>query len=167
MIYVKKAAAKVNNELGCLDDEKSGAIINAADRIIGGEFQDQFVVDVYQAGAGTSCNMNINEVIANIAIENLGGQKGDYSTIHPNDHVNFGQSTNDVIPTAIRISALFLLSELFPVVDKLADTFDKKAKEFDKIIKSGRTHLQDAAPVRFWPGVFRLRGSCCKGIRKY
>ncbi|MCP4369780.1 MAG: aspartate ammonia-lyase [Deltaproteobacteria bacterium] len=149
MIYVKKAAAKINNELGCLDDEKSSAIINAADRIISGEFQDQFVVDVYQAGAGTSCNMNINEVIANIAIENLGGQKGDYSIVHPNDHVNFGQSTNDVIPTAMRISALFLLTDLLPVVDELANTFDKKAKEFDKIIKSGRTHLQDAAPVRF------------------
>ncbi len=149
MIYVKRAAAKVNNELGCLDDERSSAIINAADRIIGGEFQDQFVVDVYQAGAGTSCNMNINEVMANIAIESLGGQKGDYSIVHPNDHVNFGQSTNDVIPTAMRISALFLLTELFPVVDGLADTLDKKAKEFDRIIKSGRTHLQDAAPVRF------------------
>jgi fumarate hydratase class II/aspartate ammonia-lyase len=148
MIYVKRAAAKVNNELGCLDDKKCGAIINAADRIIGGEFQNQFVVDVYQAGAGTSCNMNINEVMANIAIENLGGQKGDYSIVHPNDHVNFGQSTNDVIPTAMRISALFLLTELFSVVDELADSFDKKAKEFDKIIKSGRTHLQDAAPVR-------------------
>ena len=149
MIYVKRAAAKANNELGCLDDERSGAIINAADRIIGGEFQDQFVVDVYQAGAGTSCNMNINEVMANIAIEDLGGQRGDYSIVHPNDHVNFGQSTNDVIPTAMRISALFLLSELLPVVDGLADSFDKKAKEFDKIIKSGRTHLQDAAPIRF------------------
>ncbi len=149
MIYVKKAAAKINNELGCLDDEKSSAIINAADRIISGEFQDQFVVDVYQAGAGTSCNMNVNEVIANIANENLGGQKGDYSIVHPNDHVNFGQSTNDVIPTAMRISALFLLTDLLPVVDELANTFDKKAKEFDKIIKSGRTHLQDAAPVRF------------------
>ncbi len=164
MIYVKKAAAKVNNKLGCLDDEKSGAIVNAADRIIGGEFQDQFVVDVYQAGAGTSCNMNINEVMANIAIENLGGQKGDYSIVHPNDHVNFGQSTNDVIPTAMRISALLLLSDLSPVVDELADSFDKKAREFDKIRKYS---FARCGARKVWTGIFRLRGSCCKGIRKY
>ena len=147
MVYIKKAAAKVNNELGCLDNEKSEAIINAADRIIEGEFKDQFVVDVYQAGAGTSFNMNVNEVIANIAIESLGGEKGNYSVIHPNDHVNFGQSTNDVFPTAMRISALYLLKELFPVVDALVESFNKKANEFDKTIKSGRTHLQDAAPI--------------------
>ena len=108
MVFVKRAAAKVNSELGCLDEEKSKVIINAADRIISGEFQDQFVVDVYQAGAGTSYNMNVNEVIANIAIESLGGEKGDYSVIHPNDHVNFGQSTNDVFPTTMRIAALSL-----------------------------------------------------------
>lgn len=147
MVYIKKAAAKVNNELGCLDNEKSEAIISAADRIIEGEFKDQFVVDVYQAGAGTSFNMNVNEVIANIAIESLGGEKGNYSVIHPNDHVNFGQSTNDVFPTTMRISALYLLKELFPVVDALVEAFNKKVKEFDKTIKSGRTHLQDAAPI--------------------
>jgi fumarate hydratase class II/aspartate ammonia-lyase len=147
MVYIKKAAAKVNNELGCLDNKKSEAIINAADRIIEGEFADQFVVDVYQAGAGTSFNMNVNEVIANVAIESLGGEKGNYSVIHPNDHVNFGQSTNDVFPTAMRISALYLMKELFPVVDALAKSFYKKANEFDKTIKSGRTHLQDAAPI--------------------
>ena len=149
MVFIKRAAAKVNNELGCLDDEKDKAIINATDRIIAGEFQDQFVVDVYQAGAGTSCNMNVNEVIANIAIESLGGEKGDYSVIHPNDHVNFGQSTNDVFPTAMRIAALFLLTELFPVVDELADALNEKALAFDDVIKSGRTHLQDAAPIKF------------------
>ncbi len=147
MVYIKKAAAKVNNELGCLDNKKSEAIINAADRIIEGEFKDQFVVDVYQAGAGTSFNMNVNEVIANIAIESLGGEKGNYSVIHPNDHVNFGQSTNDVFPATMRISALYLLKELFPVVDALVKSFNKKADEFDKTIKSGRTHLQDAAPI--------------------
>jgi aspartate ammonia-lyase len=147
MVCIKKAAAKVNNELGCLDNEKSKAIINAADRIIEGEFKDQFVVDVYQAGAGTSFNMNVNEVIANIAIESLGGTKGNYSVIHPNDHVNFGQSTNDVFPTTMRISALYLLMELFPVVDALVESFNKKANEFVKTIKSGRTHLQDAAPI--------------------
>ncbi|GAX61849.1 aspartate ammonia-lyase [Candidatus Scalindua japonica] len=148
MVYIKRAAAKVNSELGCLDDKKSNAIINAADRIIAGEFQDQFIVDVYQAGAGTSCHMNVNEVIANIAIESLGGEKGDYSFIHPNDHVNFGQSTNDVFPTSMRIAALFLLTELFPLVDELADALHGKAEEFDSIIKSGRTHLQDAAPIK-------------------
>jgi len=148
MVYVKRAAAKVNNELGCLDNEKCEAIINAADRIIEGKFQDQFVVDVYQAGAGTSYNMNVNEVIANIAIESLGGEKGDYSVIHPNDHVNFGQSTNDVFPTAMRISALFLLAELFPVLDELVNALNEKAEEFDNVIKSGRTHLQDAVPIR-------------------
>ncbi len=149
MVYVKRAAAKVNNELGCLDDEKSKAIINAADRIIAGEFQDQFVVDVYQAGAGTSYNMNVNEVIANIAIESLGGEKGGYSVIHPNDHVNFGQSTNDVFPTTMRIAALSLLTELFPVVGELADALNEKVEKFDSVIKSGRTHLQDAAPIKF------------------
>ncbi len=149
MVYVKRAAAKVNNELGCLDDEKNKAIINATDRIITGEFQDQFVVDVYQAGAGTSYNMNVNEVIANIAIESMGGEKGDYSVIHPNDHVNFGQSTNDVFPTAMRIGALSLLTELFPVVSKLANALNEKAEEFNSVVKSGRTHLQDAAPITF------------------
>ncbi len=149
MVYVKRAAAKVNSELGCLDDEKSNAIIKAADRIIAGEFQDQFVVDVYQAGAGTSYNMNVNEVIANIAIESLGGERGDYSVIHPNDHVNFGQSTNDVFPTTMRIAALSLLKELFPVVNELANALNEKAEEFDSVIKSGRTHLQDAAPIKF------------------
>ncbi len=148
MVYIKKAAAKINNELGCLGKDRSEMIIKAADRIICGEFQDQFVVDVYQAGAGTSCNMNVNEVIANIAIEGLGGEKGDYSIVHPNDHVNYGQSTNDVFPTAMRIAALLLLKELFPVVDELVDLLNKKTEEFDKIIKSGRTHLQDAAPIR-------------------
>ncbi len=149
MVYIKRAAATVNSELGCLDDQMGKAIINAADRILAGEFQDQFVVDVYQAGAGTSCNMNVNEVIANIAIESSGKEKGDYSVIHPNDHVNFGQSTNDVFPTAMRIAALFLLTDLYPVVDELADALNKKGEEFDNVIKSGRTHLQDAAPVKF------------------
>ena len=148
MAYIKKTAAMVNNELGCLNSERSEAIIKAADSIIDGEFQDQFVVDVYQAGAGTSFNMNVNEVIANIAIEGLGGEKGDYSIIHPNDHVNYGQSTNDVFPTAMRISALLLLKELFPVLDELVDLLNEKAKEFDNVIKSGRTHMQDAAPIR-------------------
>ena len=166
MVYIKRAAAKVNNELGCLDDEKSKAIINASDRLIAGEFQDQFVVDVYQAGAGTSYNMNVNEVIANIAIESSGKEKGDYSVIHPNDHVNFGQSTNDVFPTAMRIAALFLLTELFPVVDELADTLNGKAEEFDNIIKSGRTHLQDAAPIKFGQEFSGYASAASKAVEK-
>ncbi len=166
MVYVKRAAAKVNNELGCLDDEKSKAIINATDRIIAGEFQDQFIVDVYQAGAGTSCNMNVNEVIANIAIESLGGERGDSSVIHPNDHVNFGQSTNDVFPTAMRIAALFLLTELFPVVDGLADALNEKVKEFGDIIKSGRTHLQDAAPIKLGQEFSGYASAVSKAVEK-
>ena len=166
MVYIKRAAAKVNNELGCLDDEKGKAIINAADRIIAGEFQDQFVVDVYQAGAGTSCHMNVNEVIANIAIESLGGKKGDYSVIHPNDHVNFGQSTNDVFPTAMRIAALSLLTELFPVVDELADRLNEKVEEFDSIIKSGRTHLQDAAPIKLGQEFCGYASAVSKAVEK-
>ncbi|MBC8551890.1 MAG: aspartate ammonia-lyase [Candidatus Brocadiales bacterium] len=166
MVYVKRAAAKVNNELGCLDDKKSKAIINATDRIIAGEFQDQFVVDVYQAGAGTSYNMNVNEVIANITIESLGGEKGDYSVIHPNDHVNFGQSTNDVFPTAMRIAGLLLLTELFPVVDELVDVLNEKVEEFDNIIKSGRTHLQDAAPIKLGQEFSGYASSVSKALEK-
>jgi fumarate hydratase class II/aspartate ammonia-lyase len=166
MVYIKKAAAKVNNELGCLDNEKSEAIINAADRIIEGEFKDQFVVDIYQAGAGTSFNMNVNEVIANIAIESLGWEKGNYSVIHPNDHVNLGQSTNDVFPATMRISALYLLKELFPVVDALAKSFNKKANEFDKTIKSGRTHLQDAAPITLGQEFSGYADAVSKSVKK-
>ncbi|HLG28661.1 MAG TPA: aspartate ammonia-lyase [Candidatus Brocadiales bacterium] len=147
-VYIKKAAAEVNTANGRLTKEIGSAIIKAADRAISREFQDQFVVDVFQAGAGTSHHMNVNEVLANIAIESLGGKKGDYSIVHPNDHVNFGQSTNDVYPTAMRIAALLLLKELFPILDELVDALQKKTEEFDGIIKSGRTHLQDAVPIR-------------------
>ncbi len=147
-VYIKKAAAEVNTANGRLAKAIGSAIIKAADRAISHEFQDQFVVDVFQAGAGTSHHMNVNEVLANIAIESLGGKKGDYSIVHPNDHVNFGQSTNDVYPTAMRIAALLLLKESFPILDELVDALQKKAEEFDGIIKSGRTHLQDAVPIR-------------------
>ncbi len=146
--YIKKAAAEVNTANGRLAETIGDAIIKAADRVINYEFQDQFVVDVFQAGAGTSHHMNVNEVLANIAIEILGGQKGDYSIVHPNDHVNYGQSTNDVYPTAMRIAALLLLKELFPILDELVDALHEKVEEFDGIIKSGRTHLQDAVPIR-------------------
>jgi aspartate ammonia-lyase len=147
-VHIKRAAAKVNKDLGLLDAGKAEAIIKASDEILGGRFREWFVVDVYQAGAGTSHNMNVNEVIANRAIELLGGNKGDYSVIHPNDHVNMAQSTNDVCPTAIRISAVTLGNELLSSLKRLEDALSAKSREFDSIIKSGRTHLQDAVPVR-------------------
>lgn len=146
-VVIKKAAAVVNQKLNLLEEKKSQAIIQACDEIILGKYLDQFVVDPYQAGAGTSHNMNINEVIANRANEILGAPLGSYKYIHPNDDVNMAQSTNDVIPTAIRILTLKLLPDLFSNVNKLELTFGKKAKDFSKIIKSGRTHLQDALPV--------------------
>lgn len=147
-VYIKKAAAKVNKALGLLDSQKADAIITAADEILAGKFREWFIVDVYQAGAGTSHNMNTNEVIANRAIEILGGKKGDYSLISPNDHVNMAQSTNDVCPTAIRIGAVMEVNKLLPVLEELEKAFLDKGKEFDPIVKSGRTHLMDAVPVR-------------------
>lgn len=148
MVSIKKAAALVNVELGCLDGRIGNMIVLACDRILNGEFYDQFPVDVYQAGAGTSHHMNVNEVIANVAAEMLGGEKGDYSVVHPNDHVNYGQSTNDVYPTAMRIAALQLSEKLMKNLDGLTKTFQEKAQSFDSIVKSGRTHLQDAVPIR-------------------
>src|SRR5579885_3678600 len=127
---------------------KATAIMKAADEVIAGKLNQHFVVDVYQAGAGTSHNMNANEVIANRAIEILGGKRGDYSIVHPNDDVNMGQSTNDVIPTVIRLASLLSMKELLDELEHLASTMHKKALEFDDIIKSGRTHLMDAAPIR-------------------
>lgn len=148
IVNIKKAAAMVNVELDCLDSKIGNMIILACDRILNGEFQDQFLVDVYQAGAGTSHHMNINEVIANIVIEMLGGEKGDYSVVHPNDHVNYGQSTNDVYPTAMRIAALQLSRKLMKNLHLLIEAFNQKARCFDSLVKSGRTHLQDAVPIR-------------------
>jgi aspartate ammonia-lyase len=145
---VKKAAALVNGELGLLKPEVSAAIAAAADEILAGKLRDQFVVDVYQMGAGTSFNMNANEVLANRAIELLGGKKGEYALVHPNDHVNMAQSTNDVIPTAMRIAARLLLDELLPVLHDLAAALATKGQEFDGILKAARTHLQDAVPIR-------------------
>ncbi len=147
-VHIKKAAAKVNKQLGLLEANKADAIMKASDEILSGKLREWFVVDVYQAGAGTSHNMNTNEVIANRSIEILGGKRGDYSIIHPNDHVNMAQSTNDVCPTAIRIGALIEVRKMIPRLEKLEQAFRKKAGEFDRIVKSGRTHLQDAVPVR-------------------
>ena len=146
---IKKAAALANADLGDLEKKIADAIAQAADEILSGKHLEHFVVDVYQAGAGTSQNMNANEVIANRAIEFLGGQRGDHKLVHPNDHVNRGQSTNDTIPTAIHISALEEITHaLIPVLEGLRQALAKKAKEFDLIVKSGRTHLQDAVPMR-------------------
>jgi aspartate ammonia-lyase len=148
-VLIKKATAIVNGNLGCIPKDISQAIVTAADEILQGNLRDQFVVDVYQAGAGTSHHMNVNEVLANRALELLGDVKGNYQRINPNDHVNYGQSTNDVIPTAIRVGGLLALTHtLAPALDQAIATLDKKAVEFHSIVKSGRTHMQDAVPVR-------------------
>ncbi len=147
-VYIKKAAAKVNADLNQLDKKLSDAIIKAADEVLNGKLFENFVVDVYQAGAGTSHNMNVNEVLANRAAEILGGKKGDSKLVSPNDHVNCAQSTNDFFPTAMRLAALIKSKELLETIEKCSKTFAKKGEEFFPIIKSGRTHLQDAVPVR-------------------
>nr|WP_322743675.1 aspartate ammonia-lyase [Romeria gracilis] len=148
-LLIKKAAAIANAELGCIPTDISQAIVQAADEILAGALRDQFVVDVYQAGAGTSHHMNLNEVLANRALEILGDQKGNYQRVNPNDHVNYGQSTNDVIPTAIRIGGLLALGQtLYPALDSAIAALTAKADEFQSIVRSGRTHLQDAVPVR-------------------
>lgn len=147
MAAIKRAAADVNGELGLLASDKAEAISKASAEVMEGKWDADFVVDPFQAGAGTSHNMNVNEVIANRATQILGGELGKYQ-VNPNDHVNMAQSTNDTIPTAIRLGALWRLDELLNVVDGLAAALATKAKEFDPIVKSGRTHLQDAVPVR-------------------
>ncbi len=145
---VKTAAAQANKELGVVEPERADAIVQAAQEVIDGKWDDEFVVDVFQAGAGVSLHMNTNEAIANRANEILGGELGEYQHVHPNDHVNYGQSTNDVFPTAMRLGALLALETLYPVLESLAATLEKKAKEFDGVMKSGRTHMQDAVPIR-------------------
>jgi aspartate ammonia-lyase len=147
-VVIKKCAAKANMSTGRLSTEIGNAIVAAADEVMAGELSDQFVVDPFQAGAGTSHNMNANEVLANRALELLGGKRGDFSTLHPNDHVNMAQSTNDVIPTAIRLASLEMLDPLLERLEELESALVAKAKEFDRILKSGRTHLQDAVPIR-------------------
>ncbi len=148
VVWIKKAAALTHKETGRLEAKLADAIVRAADEVLHGEHRDQFVVDPYQAGAGTSHNMNANEVLANRANELLGGQRGTYKPIHPNDHVNMAQSTNDVIPTAIRLGAVSLLPGLLAALDGLAAAFLAKGKAFDSVLKAGRTHLQDATPIR-------------------
>ncbi len=144
---VKYAAAQANKELGLVDDKRADAIMQAAKEVVDGKWDASFVVDVFQAGAGVSFHMNSNEVIANRATELMGGKLGEYS-VHPNDHVNYGQSTNDVFPTAMRVATLLELEKLYPVLAALAAAFEAKGKEFHNIMKSGRTHMQDAVPIR-------------------
>ncbi len=145
---VKKAACITNRDLGLIPSDQAGAIISACDEIIAGQLHDQFVIDIFQAGAGTSHNMNCNEVIANRANQLLGHARGAYEPIHPNDTVNMSQSTNDFIPTAIRIAGLQLAHELMAKLEALRAALSLKSEEFDSVIKSGRTHLQDAVPIR-------------------
>jgi aspartate ammonia-lyase len=148
VIWIKRAAAQTHRKTGRLDARLADAIIQAADEVLAGQHREQFIVDVYQAGAGTSHNMNCNEVLANRANQILGGALGAYKPVHPNDHVNMAQSTNDVIPTAMRLATLATLPDLITAMDRLAAAFVRKGEEFDGIIKSGRTHLQDATPIR-------------------
>ena len=147
-VRIKRAAAVTHKKTGRLDAKLADAIISAADEVLNGEHREHFVVDPYQAGAGTSHNMNINEVLANRANEILGGKRGEYKPVHPNDHVNMAQSTNDVIPTAIRLGAVTELPRLLAAFDNLISAFEQKGHEFDDVIKSGRTHIQDAMPIR-------------------
>ena len=148
-ILVKKAAAEANRDLGRLDPSLAAAIVSAADEILAGQLRDQFVVDVYQAGAGTSHNMNANEVLANRAAEILGFARGTYDHVHPNDHVNMGQSTNDVFPTSTRLALLLAHGPLMRAARDLVEAFAAKAEAFGHILKTGRTHLQDAVPITF------------------
>lgn len=147
LAMIKHAAAEANQSLDLITKEQGSAIQQAAQEIIGGQHHDHFVVDIFQAGAGVSLHMNANEVIANRAGQILGEPLGSYKKIHPNDHVNYGQSTNDVFPTAMRLSTLLALEDLYPVLNDLAASFDGKADEFKDILKAGRTHMQDAVPI--------------------
>jgi fumarate hydratase class II len=161
---VKKSAARANLDLGLIPEKKAEAIVEAADEVIDGEHDDQFPVDVFQTGSGTSTNMNANEVIANRATEIYGGEIGTRE-IHPNDHVNFGQSSNDVIPTAMHVAALEAVEkDLFPALDTLRESLEAKEEEFDDVVKTGRTHLQDATPVQLGQEFGGYRTQVEKGL---
>lgn len=167
MGLIKQAAAETNVELGLLDPRIGGAIAQAAREVAEGRLDDQFPLDVFQTGSGTSINMNANEVVANRAIELLGGKKGAKQPVHPNDHVNLGQSSNDVIPTAIHLSALLAIQEgLIPALVSLRDALSEKAEEFMPIVKTGRTHLQDATPIRLGQEFRGYVGQVERGIRR-
>jgi fumarate hydratase class II len=164
---IKKAAAQTNRELGLLPGEIADAIAGAAQEVADGALDEHFVLDIYQTGSGTSTNMNANEVIANRAIQKLGGELGSKKPVHPNDHVNFGQSSNDVIPTALHLGALMAVDEvLLPGLRELYDALESKAKEFWGIVKTGRTHLQDATPIRLGQEFRGYAGQIERGIER-
>jgi fumarate hydratase class II len=164
---IKLEAANVNHELGLLDEEVKDAIVEAAEEVVDGVHDNQFVVDVFQTGSGTSTNMNANEVISNRAIQIKGGELGSKEPVHPNDHVNMGQSSNDVIPTAIHLSALISVQEdLLPALEKLQAALEEKSREFDHVVKTGRTHLQDATPIRLGQEFTGYAGQIERGIQR-
>ncbi|MPZ16146.1 MAG: aspartate ammonia-lyase [Chloroflexi bacterium] len=164
---IKMVAAEVNRDLGLLDERRADAIIEAARRVSEGRWDDHFVVDIFQTGSGTSTNMNANEVIANLAIERLGGQRGERGLVHPNDHVNIGQSSNDVIPTAVQLAGLTAIEEeLVPACAELRDALIEKSRAFWPLIKTGRTHLQDATPIRLGQEFLGYAGQVDHGIRR-
>ncbi|MCC6317719.1 MAG: aspartate ammonia-lyase [Gemmatimonadaceae bacterium] len=165
-VWIKRAAALTHRETGRLDARRANAIVQAADEVLAGRYSDQFVVDPYQAGAGTSHNMNVNEVLANRANELLGGARGTYDPVHPNDHVNMAQSTNDTIPTTIRLACLSQLGGLVAAFHGLRDALAGKAREFDDVMKAGRTHLQDAMPIRLGQEFAAYAGSVERGTRR-
>ena len=165
-VWIKKAAALTHKETGRLEARLADAIVAAADEVLSGKHMDQFVVDPYQAGAGTSHNMNVNEVLANRANELLGGKRGEYKPVHPNDHVNMAQSTNDTIPTNIRLACLSQLDGLLTAFESLRSALAAKGREFDDIVKAGRTHLQDAMPIRLGQEFTAYAGSIERGIRR-
>jgi fumarate hydratase, class II len=164
---IKLEAAVVNHELGLLDEEEKDAIVEAAEEVVDGRLDRAFVLDVFQTGSGTSTNMNANEVISNRAIQILGGDLGSKSPVHPNDHVNMGQSSNDVIPTAIHLSALISIEhDLLPALEKLRSALQEKAAQFDDVVKTGRTHLQDATPIRLGQEFLGYAGQMERGIAR-
>ena len=163
---IKIAAAKANLKRGALDEKIGNAIVKASEEVMTGKFQKEFCVDVFQSGAGVSQHMNTNEVITNRALEILGHTKGDYKKVHSHDHVNMGQSTNDVMPAALRVAAVKLLSEFYPAAEKLEKAFDKKARQFAKIVKAGRTHMQDAAPVTLGQEFSGYAGNIRKAVSR-
>ena len=165
-VWIKKAAALTHKETGRLDARLADAIVAAADEVLAGRHREHFVVDPYQAGAGTSHNMNVNEVLANRANELLGGRRGEYTPVHPNDHVNMAQSTNDTIPTNIRLAALARLAPLAAAFEGLRDALAAKGIEFDDVVKAGRTHLQDAMPIRLGQEFTAYAGSIDRALRR-
>jgi len=165
-VWIKKAAALTHKQTGRLDGKLADAIVKAADEVLAGQHRDHFIVDPYQAGAGTSHNMNVNEVLANRANELLGGKRGEYTPVHPNDHVNMAQSTNDTIPTNIRIACLSRLGALVDAFRGLRDALAGKGREFDDVVKAGRTHLQDAMPIRLGQEFTAYAGSIDRGTRR-